>query len=171
MPRKWLIFGFLVSCSQVFAQLSDTTGITQIGQTVPSFSCTTLDGKIINIRELKNQAVLINFFATWCSACNMEMPRLENDIWQKFKKTGFVVLAIGREHTKTELERYRNEKKLTFWMAPDPHREIFRLFATKNIPRNVLIDRSGKIVYQLLGYTPEDFQRLIESVQSVLNQK
>jgi peroxiredoxin len=171
MHKGCWILGLLLSCSQVIAQPSDTTGITLVGQTVPSFSCTTLDGKTINIRKLRNHAVLINFFATWCSACNLEMPLLENEIWQKFRKTRLVVLAIGREHTKTELEKYRDEKKLTFWMAPDPQREIFQLFAKKNIPRNILIDHNGKIVYQSLGYTPEEFQQLVRIVQSVLNNK
>jgi thioredoxin-related protein len=51
--------------------------------------------------------------------------------------------------------------------APDPKRAIFNLYATQSIPRNVIIGKDGKIIFQSTGYTPEEFKK----VESLLAEK
>lgn len=155
----------------LFGQEQDSTTLTQVGQTVPNFSVTTLDGKNISMEGSRGKVILINFFATWCPPCMAEMPRLEGDVWKKLKDKGFFVICIGREHTKEELEVFQRDKGFSFSIAPDPERAVYRLFATQNIPRNYLIDRSGRIVYQSMGYTPEEFNVLIKAIMNVLKQR
>src|SRR5215475_11182716 len=70
---------------------------TQVGQPMPSFNVTTLDGTAVNIKDLRGKILLISFWATWCGPCQYEMPRLEKEIWQKFKSDDFVMVAIARE--------------------------------------------------------------------------
>jgi len=153
----------------VLAQDVDSTTFTKVGQTVPNFSVTTLDGKVMKMSELKGTIVLINFFATWCEPCMGEMPRVEKEIWQQLKSDKFIVVAIGREHTKDELVKFNKEKGFTFQIAPDPKREVFSLFARQSIPRNYVIGKDGKIAYQGIGYSPEEFGKMVELIKTLLN--
>jgi peroxiredoxin len=160
----------LVLTLPAFAQQADTTTLTKVGQQVPNFTVTTLEGKTLKISELKGKVVLINFFATWCGPCMAEMPNVEKDIWQALKSEKLVVLAIGREHSKAELLKFNKEKGFTFSIAPDPKREIYSQFAKQYIPRNYVIDKDGKISFQSMGYTPEDFAKMIELIKAQLKE-
>lgn len=160
-----------VACFIVVAansQTPDTTTLTKIGQMIPEFSATTLDGTTVSTRELKGRVVLINFFATWCGPCMGEMPHVEKEIWQQLKSENLVVLAIGREHSREELIRFNKEKGFTFLIAPDPRREIYSKFATQFIPRNYVIGKNGRIVFQSMGFAPEDFSKMIELIKAQL---
>lgn len=165
--KKMLLVLFLLPLF-LFAQSADKTTYTKTGQNVPAFSVTTLDGKTININDLKGKVVLLNFFATWCGPCMAEMPRVEKEIWQKYKNENFVVLALGREHSKEELDKFNKEKGFTFLIAPDTKRAVFSLFAKESIPRNYLIDKEGKIIWQGIGYDKNEFDKLIVEIGKAL---
>ena len=144
----------------IYSQEADSTSLTKVGQRVPEFSVTTIDGKHIQMGGLRDKVVWINFFATRCGPCMQEMPRLEKEIRQKFRNEDFIVLAIGREHSAEELRVFQKEKGFNFLMTPDPNRKVYSLFATQSIPRNYIIGKDGRILYQSIGYTPEEFQAL-----------
>ncbi len=143
----------------------DTTANTRTGDQAPVFACRTIDGKNYDLSNLKGKIVMINFFATWCPGCNLELPELEKEIWKKHgNNPGFVLLVIGREHSEKELKDYAVSKNYSLPFVPDPGREIYKLYATKYIPRNIVIDRDGKIIYQKSGFTAKelsDIEKLI----------
>src|ERR1700759_2978122 len=85
--------------AQQSPQQDGLASFTQVGQPMPSFNVTTLDGTTVNIKDLRGKVLLINFWATWCGPCRYEMPRLEKEIWQKFKSSNFVMVAIAREQS------------------------------------------------------------------------
>ena len=143
----------------------DTTANTKIGQQAPDFSCRTIGGKEFRLDQLKGKVVMINFFATWCPGCNLELPELEKVIWKKYRNNpDFVLLVIGREHTEKDLQSFAESKGLDLPFVPDPGREIYSLYASKYIPRNIVIDRKGEIVFQNSGFTAKelsDIEKLI----------
>jgi peroxiredoxin len=156
---------FMVFCT--YGQ-KDTTTFTIVGDKAPSFSCKTLDGKIIDISKLQGKIIMINFFATWCGPCNLELPVLQKNIWEKYKNNpNFVLVILGREHNEKEVKDFVTEKKFTMPFAPDPKREIFKLYASSLIPRNVIIGRDGKIVFQSIGYSEEEFKK----IETLLSEK
>jgi peroxiredoxin len=137
---------------------TDSTTLLSNGDAAPFFTCKTIDGKIIDISKLKGKVIMINFFATWCPPCNLELPALQTDIWDKYKNNpSFVLIILGREHNEKEVSDYVKNKNFTMPFAPDPDRNIYKLFATSYIPRNVIIDRDGRIIFQNRGYTKEEF--------------
>ena len=135
----------------------DTTANTKVGDKAPSFTCKTLDGKNYDLSQLRGKIVMINFFATWCPGCNLELPELERVIWKKYRTDpGFVLLVIGREHTEKDLRDYAGLKHLDLPFAADPGRDIYKLYASKYIPRNIVIDKTGVIIYQNSGFKAKD---------------
>jgi peroxiredoxin len=161
MKRILLTLITVMTCLIIISGQADTTTLTRIGQKAPVFSCKTIDGKVIDIGKLHGKIIMINFFAAWCGPCNLELPVLEKNIWSRYRNNpDFVLLILGREHTEKEVGDFVSSKKFTMPFAPDPSREIFKLYATQNIPRNVLIGKDGNIIYQSMGYSKEDFQKL-----------
>lgn len=171
MKRALEFFALLCLIIPSFAQTPDTTTLTKVGQAVPNFTVTTLDGNVVKIADLKGKVVLINFFATWCGPCMGEMPHVEKEIWQQLKSQKLVVLAIGREHSKDELIKFNKEKGFTFLLAPDPKREVYSLFAKQFIPRNYVIGKDGKIIFQSMGYAAEEFRKMVELIKAQLKEK
>jgi peroxiredoxin len=149
-----LIFSYLTGYTQ-----DDPSTLLKNGTAAPVFTCKTIDGKEFDLSKAKGKIVMINFFATWCGPCNQELPVLQEAIWEKYKNDpNFALIVLGREHSEKEVKEFVKKHKFTMPFAPDPGREIFKLYASQNIPRNVIIDKEGKIIFQNIGYTKEDFQ-------------
>ena len=147
----------------IAAAQTDTTTLTRVGDKAPVFTCKTIDGKTIDLSKMQGKIVMINFFATWCGPCNIELPVLQKNIWDKYKDNrNFELIILGRQHNETEVRNFVNKKKLTMPFAPDQNREVYGLYATQFIPRNVIIGKDGRIIFQSMGYTPEEFRKIEE---------
>lgn len=146
--------------------------LVKVGDNAPQFTCKTIDGKTIETARLQGKIILINFFATWCGPCNQELPVLQKNVWDKYKDNpDFVLIILGREHSEKEVRDFVTSKKFTMPFAPDPKREIFSKYASQSIPRNIIIGRDGKIIFQSIGYTPEEFRTLEAFLEKALARK
>jgi len=168
----FIVVGFCIGMISIQAQQSlpkgKTESFTHVGQEMPPFTVTTLDGTQFNIRRMRGKVLLINFWATWCSPCRAEMPRLEREVWQKFKSSDFVMVAIAREQSGEEINSFRKKHGFSFPMASDPQRKTFQLFASAGIPRTYVVARDGAIIYQSVGYSPAEFDRMKQVVEQEL---
>ena len=139
------------------------------GEAMPKFELTSSVYGDIKPADLKGKVVLINLFATWCGPCQTELAEVQETLWPKYKDNqDFLLLVIGREHTDEQLQKYNERKQFTFPLDPDPKREVFSLFAEKYIPRAYLFDKEGKLIYSSVGYTEEEFQILMMTIESAL---
>jgi peroxiredoxin len=151
-----------------FGKSPELVSYTKIGDSIPSFSLATLEGTTFNIEEMKGKVVLVNFWATWCAPCLVEMPKLESEVWQKYKGADFAMIAIAREQGIQEIKTFQEKHKFTFPLGPDLNRAIYSKFSNAGIPRNYLINRQGQIIYQSQGYSPKDFKELIAILEKEL---
>jgi peroxiredoxin len=159
---------FLGLSRALSAQDADSTSLTRTGQVPPDFTVRTLAGESFTLSAMKGRVVLLSFFATWCPSCREELPALQKGLWEPFREAGLTVLALGREHSAAELDTFRTRNGFTFDFAPDADRSVFRQYATKYIPRTVLVGKDGRILRQTLGYKPGDADSLVLAVARAL---
>ncbi len=172
--RAWLIVavgsavGYCAVCTILIFHTRPDRTRTRVGQFAPSFRVTTTTGQVFDLAAPRHQPVLVTFFATWCNPCGRELRRLEPEVRQKKRGRGLAMLAICIDDGDAAIKRFWLEKGLTFPAASDAGRKVFPKYAAKAIPRTYLIDARGRIVYQSVGYTEEEFSRLLQAVDKAL---
>jgi peroxiredoxin len=166
-----ILLCLLFAASAVNAQNKpvDSGTLVSIGMQVPVFKYEYEKGKTAKITDLKGKIVLVNFFATWCGPCKIELPKIQSEIWEKHQTNPkFAMLTFGREHSWKEVDKFRLDNKFPFPMYPDPTRSVYGLFAKQLIPRSILLDEDGKIIYLSEGYEEKHFEELVKLIDSKL---
>jgi peroxiredoxin len=170
MTIKLPIFILFLNLLSISILAQDQFTFAREGQTAPDFTFETSDGLIHRLSDLKGKVVWITFFATWCGPCRKELPHLEKQVYEKYKNhPDFELLVVGREHTREELQKFQADTGHTLPFIPDPKREIFSKYASQNIPRNFIIDKSGKIVVSSVGFTEEEFHDYLQKLSMLLS--
>jgi len=161
MKTTFISFLLIIFSIAMLKSQDDPTTLIKTGEAAPLFSCKTIDGKNFDLASEKGKIVMINFFATWCGPCNKELPELQEKIWGKYRNNqNFELIVIGREHSEEEVKAFVQKHNFTMPFAADPGRDIFKLYATQNIPRNLLVGKDGKIIFQNTGFTKEDVSEI-----------
>ena len=144
---------------------------TKVGDRMPAFKVKEVPGGSFSLANEKGKVVFVNFWATWCGPCNVEMPRLEKEIWNKYKSPDFAMIAVAREQSVETVAAFQKKKPYAFPLASDPKRSTYALFADSGIPRNYVVDRNGQIVFQSVGYCPAEWGKLDAAVKQALASK
>lgn len=145
--------------------------IVKVGDMVPSLTLTLLDGSTVTIEDLRGKVVMLQFTASWCSVCRREMPHIESEIWEKLKDNqDFALYGIDLKETPEIIKEFAASVPVTYPITLDPEGELFSLFCTKNagVTRNIIIDRSGKIIFLTRLYREEEFGQMVSLINSEL---
>ena len=145
--------------------------LVKIGQQIPEFTTKTTNGKTVSTADLKGKVVMFQFTASWCSVCRKEMPHIEADIWKKYKSNpNFALYGIDLDEPKDVVEKFAKQIPITYPLALDPKGDIFYQFAEKGagVTRNVIIDKTGKVVYMTRLYKEEEFQEMKKIIAELL---
>jgi len=145
--------------------------IVKIGQQVPDFSTVTTEGKTLKMSDLKGKVVMLQFTASWCGVCRKEMPHIESDIWKKYKSNpNFALYGIDLDEPLEKVKEFSRQIQVTYPLALDPQGGIFYHFAEKNagVTRNVIVDKTGKIVYMTRLYKEDEFAEMKSVIAKLL---
>ena len=145
--------------------------IVKIGQQLPDFEMTLTDGKVIKSSDLKGKVVMLQFTASWCSVCRKEMPHIENEIWKKHKNNpDFALYGIDMDEPLEKVVKFGSDIGITYPLALDPGAGIFYTFAAEKagVTRNVIVDKTGKIVFMTRLYKVEEFNEMAEVIAGLL---
>jgi len=152
-----------------FSQDEDPDNLLAIGDEMPEFTYQDADGKTLKSEDLFGKVVLVNFYASWCGPCRLELPHVEKDIYKKYiDNDDFCLLVIARQEGWDKIEEFKKSKGWDLPYYPDPKRDIYKLFAEKYIPRNYLFDKQGKLVLHSKGFKQDEFDELKEEIKGLL---
>ena len=140
------------------------------GEAAPTFSLRDINGKQVDLANFKDKVVLINFWATWCQPCQIEMVHLEQ-MYKELGPKGFVVLSISidENRSKSMVKPLVKSKGFTFPVLLDTDTAVVAQYnPSKVLPYSAVLDRSHKIRFVHQGYNPGDEVALKAEIESLL---
>ena len=125
--------------------------IVKLGEPAPNFQLRDLNGHLIMLSDLRGKVVLLNFWATWCGPCRVEMPAMEQ-LYRMFQRKDFEILAVSTDAQGVAITRpFQQENRLTFPILHDPDYRVGLTYGARSLPMTFLIDRLGVIRHQVFG--------------------
>ena len=130
------------------------------------------------LSKLKNKVVLINFWATWCGPCRLEIPDF-NELYNKYNEKGFEIFSISISDTKEQLVNFLKAYKIDYPILYGSSSEIQKIVAdyggVYSIPMSFLIGPDNQILRIYPGailkqYDPNMFADLVYNIENSLNQ-
>ncbi|MBP3383103.1 MAG: TlpA family protein disulfide reductase [Tidjanibacter sp.] len=177
MKRLLALLAFVVCTTLAWGQTTEGPAITTdefavvgVGERMPSFEVPMTNGTTIRSEELNGKVVLITLWASWCPSCRKEFSAIGKGAFKGLlENDNFVWLPIAREENVATVKAWFDKKGYDFVSGSDVDRAIYALFATQEIPRNIVVDRGGIIVHHSAGYTKKGFAELVERLENMLN--
>jgi len=124
----------------------------QSGFAAPDFTLFTQEGQAYSLSELRGNAVLVNFWASWCGPCRAEMPAMQR-IYDQYKDKGFVVLAVNatNQDSVRNALAFAEEHQLTFPILLDPTGAVSQMYQLRALPSSFFIRPDGVIEEVVIG--------------------
>jgi len=164
-----LLFGGLFTAkAQDKRPTPEEATIVKDGAKAPDFEVEMFDGSKVKLSDLRGKVVLLNFWATWCPPCRAELARVEKDIIEKFNGEPFVFLPVSRGEKRETVATFREKMGYSFPMGLDTDSSVYKLYAQTYIPRNFLIDKSGRVVKASVGYDEVEFAELVKLIEKTI---
>ena len=138
----------------------------EVGAEAPNFQLPTLDGDELSLISLRGQVVLVDFWATWCGPCRQKMPALQR-LYEEFAGRGVEIVAISVDAQSEKVAPYARSEGLTFPILLGSVTEQVRYRVT-GLPTLFVVDQSGVIRYQHVGYVPGSEAALAEEIEALL---
>ena len=130
----------------------------EIGKIAPVFSLKDLDGKEVNLSEIKGKTIVLNFFATWCVPCVMELGQFQW-IESSLTECNALLFLISNEDVNS-LKKFVKENDYKFRVLVDEKGDVFSLYKVNAIPKTVIIDEDGKIIFSKIGTIKNGYELL-----------
>jgi len=157
MIKNFLLIIFLIFTLQHQALATTYSGV--------DLKVVDIDGKIFNINDQKNKAVLVLFWAQWCNYCRKEMVYLD-EVYQEYKDLGLEIIALS-------IDNKQNQEKMVAFARKFSYRSAFFEDAktsfsnTKSVvPLIQIVDRQRSVIYSLTGYVSRD--EIVNAVKKAL---
>ena len=142
----------------------------------PDFTLTTMNDSVYTLSKLEGKVVLINFWATWCGPCRMEIPEL-NEMHKSYHEKGLEILGISVSDNKKQLKNFAKSFAVDYPLLYGGTREMNKVMkdygGVSAVPSSFLVGKNGAIVWSYPGailknYDPQTFATLVYEIEKEL---
>ncbi len=163
---KKLILFFLTLCTLALSGIKGVQAATSLDPQGTQFQ--TLEMAPTTLKEnFTSDLLLLDFWASWCEPCKESLPFFAK-LEKRYSKQGLQILAVSVDEELKEAKAFvaKNNFSLTFlW---DPKKAVAKSLELKAIPTTLLVDKSGKIIYQERGFSESSKAKLEAQIQKTL---
>ena len=139
-----------------------------VGYLAPDFSLRNLKGNYESLDSYRGRVVVLNFWATWCAPCRVEMPSFEK-LYRRYRSEGVAVLAVTLDkNAGPKIKSFVDEYELSFPILLDEKGEVERLYPSMTIPFTYVIDREGRVVARVDGAKNWESNETFEAIEYLL---
>ena len=124
-----------------------------VGDRAADFQLRDLEGNEVSLSSLRGSPILLNFWATWCPPCRLEMPFIQ-EVYQEWTDKGLVILAIDIGESAATVRDFMQNSNYTIPVLLDTRRVVSQKYNVTAIPTTYFIDRNGVIQDKLIGAFP-----------------
>ena len=162
------IYGLLT-----FSFVPATLAQVKIGQKVPDFATTTLDGQKFILKDYlkqpNNKVLILTFFATWCEPCGDDLKYLQR-LNDQYKDQGLRVFCVftGRISKVKAAKEYLEKLDVNLPVLLDKKRVISKRYKVTGLPCNYAIDREGILKFKCLGCSADVKRKFEEYLKDLL---
>ena len=166
--RRRLRAGLLVASVLVVGSLRATPAqMAVLHKQAPEFVRNDLSGRSVDLNAYRGKVVLLNFWATWCGPCQVELPRFS--VWQKqYRRAGLQVIAVSMDDESTGVRTVVRKLKLDFPVVMGDEKLGTLYGGILGLPVTFLIGRDGKVDARIGGGA--DLQALESRINQLLAQ-
>ena len=131
----------------------------------PDFTLQDMAGNDVSLSDYKGQVVLLNFWATWCGPCKIEMPWFV-DFQRQYKDKGFTVLAVSLDDDIDPVAPFAEKYELNFPVVWGDNETADKFGGIAALPTTLIIDREGNVVDSHTGLVSKSVY--VEQIESLL---
>lgn len=158
MKKALVVMVFVLGYMPLFAQL-------------PGITLKDMTGNSVLLSEIKNEGkpIVINFWATWCKPCVLELNTIQDDFEDLQNETGvkFIAVSIDDIRNEAKVAPFVKSRGWLYDILLDSNEDLKRALGVQNPPHTFVLDGNGKIVWQHMGYTLGDEIKLFDVVRKV----
>jgi peroxiredoxin len=126
-------------------------GVVKVGDEAPNFQLRDLAGNMVSLSQLRGKVVLVNFWATWCGPCRIEMPAMEQ-LYRSYSRKDFEILAVSTDPQGAAVTRpFQQEMGFTFPILHDAEYRIGLMYGARSLPMTFMVDRNGIVRQKVPG--------------------
>ena len=179
-PRTWIFIGLFAASPTITAlgvqsepaplvrpQVSERH-VVKVGDEAPDFRLRDLDGNVTSLSQFRGKVVLLNFWATWCGPCRVEMPAMEQ-LYRTFSRREFQILAVSTDTQGVAVTRpFQQKTGLTFPILHDTDMQIGLTYGARSLPMTLMVDRQGIVRQKIFGARDWDSPEAREFIQLLM---
>ncbi len=184
--RRWILIGSAVMATTFAAIVAanirpqptpvaptlhqDLIGPGSVGRTAPDFRLRSFAGGVLALSDFRGQAVVLNFWASWCVPCREEMPILER-VWGEFRHRRVAMLGVDVADDFDDAAAFLKRLQITYPNVYDPEQKRIQTYRVTGLPTTVFLDAQLRIRAQVSGgYVAESgYQQLRAQIQPLIS--